>query len=84
MLKRYVKLLGNNEYLLTTKKGDYLTSSYLTKILNRIFGVNISTSMLRHIYLSEKYKNVPALADMEKTAHDMGHSVNEALRYIRH
>ena len=84
ILKRYVKILGNNEYLLTTKKGEPLTSSYLTKLLNRIFGCNISTSLLRHIYLSSKYKDIPALADMQKTAEEMGHSVTEALRYVRH
>ena len=83
ILKRYVKLLGDNEYLLTTQKNTPLTSSYLTKQLNRIFGANISTSMLRHIYLSEKYKDVPALAEMQKTAEEMGHSVTEALRYVK-
>jgi hypothetical protein len=83
MLKRYIKLLGDNEYLLTTQKNTPLTSSYLTKQLNRIFGANISTSMLRHIYLSEKYKNVPALAEMQKTAEEMGHSILEGLRYVK-
>jgi regulator of replication initiation timing len=83
ILRRYIKLLGDNEYLLTTQKNAPLSSSYLTKLLNRIFGANISTSMLRHIYLSEKYKNVPALAEMQKTAEEMGHSITEALRYVR-
>jgi len=83
ILRRYIKLLGDNEYLLTTQKNAPLSSSYLTKLLNRIFGANISTSMLRHIYLSEKYKNIPALAEMQKTAEEMGHSVTEALRYVK-
>ena len=83
ILRRYIKLLDDNEYLLTTQKNTPLSSSYLTKLLNRIFGANISTSMLRHIYLTSKYENVPALADMQKTAEEMGHSVTEALRYVK-
>jgi len=83
ILRRYIKLLGDNEYLLTTQKNTPLSSSYLTKLLNRIFGANISTSMLRHIYLTSKYENVPALAEMQKTAEEMGHSVTEALRYVK-
>ena len=83
ILRRYIKLLDDNEYLLTTQKNTPLSSSYLTKLLNRIFGANISTSMLRHIYLTSKYENVPALAEMQKTAEEMGHSVTEALRYVK-
>jgi hypothetical protein len=39
--------------------------------------------MLRHIYLSNKYKDVPALKEMKATAANMGHSIEEALKYVK-
>jgi len=57
----------------------------LSQRLNKIFdGLKISTGMLRHIYISSKLKDVPKLQELEQMAHDMGHSVSEALEYIKH
>jgi hypothetical protein len=39
--------------------------------------------MLRHIYLTNKYKDIPALSKMEEVAADMGHSVSTAMEYIK-
>jgi hypothetical protein len=39
--------------------------------------------MLRHIYLSNIYKDMPALKKMEQTAEQMGHSLNQALEYVK-
>lgn len=76
--------LNPHDYLLVDKEGKPLSNVRLTQILNRIFdGLKISTSMLRHFYLTEKLKNVPALAELEKQAHDMGHSLTEALEYVK-
>jgi len=83
ILQRYIELCCDGKYLLTTQKGNPLTSSYFTKILNKIFGCNISVSMLRHIFLTHKYKDVPKLEEMEKTAEQMGHSIMESLRYVK-
>jgi hypothetical protein len=83
ILTKYLKL-NNNEYLITDDKGNKLTNVRLTQKLNHIFGNNISTSMLRHIYLTEKLKDVPKLAELEKLAQDMGHSVSEAMEYVKH
>lgn len=51
----------------------------ITRILNKVFGKKVGSSMLRHIYLSNKYD----IADMKDTAEAMGHSVDEALRYAK-
>lgn len=83
LLNKYIKL-NPNEYLFVNDKGNKLTNVRLTQILNRIFGSKISTSMLRHIFLTEQLKNVPKLQELEKMAHDMGHSVGEALEYVKH
>jgi hypothetical protein len=48
--------------------------------LNEMFGLNISTSMLRHIYLSKKYSEVEE--NMKKDAVLMGHSANTQSQYI--
>lgn len=83
ILNKFVKL-NPHEYLLVDGKGNKLSNVRLTQILNRIFhGSAISTSMLRHIYLTEQLKDVPALEKLENLAHDMGHSVGEALEYVK-
>lgn len=83
ILNKYIKL-NPHEYLLVNDKGNKLTNVRLTQILNRIFGNKISTSMLRHIYLTDKLKDVPKLEELEKMAQEMGHSVGEALEYVKH
>lgn len=74
----------NNDYLLFDRQGRPLTNSKITLRLNRIFeGKKISSSMLRHIYLTHLYRDMPALRQMEDTAKDMGHSIDEAMRYAK-
>ena len=51
----------------------------ITRILNRIFGKKIGSSMLRHIYLSSKYN----IGDMTTDAEAMGHSLNEQRQYMK-
>ena len=47
----------------------------ITRILNKIFGKKIGSSMLRHIFLSDKYSALKD--DMAEDAAAMGHSVAE-------
>lgn len=52
---------------------------------NIAHGKKISTRVFRQAYLSNLYKDVPKLTDMEKTANAMGHSVPVALKYyVKH
>lgn len=53
----------------------------LTVILNRIFKKNIGSSMLRHMYLSNKYGNI--LEEQKEDAKNMGHSVEMQKDYIK-
>ena len=49
----------------------------LTKYLNKIFKPKkVSTTLLRKLYLSEKYPVVHNRKDMKKDAYVMGHSVS--------
>jgi integrase len=52
----------------------------ITRMLNKIFGKKVGSSMLRHIYLTGKYGN--ELDEMKKDAEAMGHSVNQQKDYI--
>jgi len=69
ILKKY-KTSGN----LLERNDKPLSSSNITKLMNRIFGKNISVSMLRNIYLTENHSEAK-----EKLINDvkmMGTSVN--------
>jgi len=89
--KQLKKVLDMAIELFDIKKGDHLilnedgqamaTSAGVTKMLNRIFRPkNISSSMLRHIYLTGKYGDVKD--EMEKDAKAMGHSVDMQRDYV--
>ena len=70
--------------MLYSSNGQKLTSPQISRMLNKIFGgKHISTDMLRHIYLSEVYKDVPPIRQMEQLASDMGHSVGTAMTYVK-
>lgn len=77
------KLFNKSDYLLVNNQGNPVTQSRIAVILNDIFGgKNISTSMLRHIYLSDKFKGVN-LQELEETAHDMGQKdIRRTLKYV--
>jgi len=83
ILKKYLAKTSGQTYLLE-RNGKPYTANQITRELNIIFGKKISTSMLRHIYLSSIYKDIPALNRMKKTAEEMGHSLKESMEYIKH
>lgn len=51
---------------------DFSSVNSITRILNKVFGKKVGSSMLRHIYLSSKYGNVSK--EMKEDAKIMGHS----------
>ena len=57
-------------------------STEITKILNKIFNKKISSSMLRNIFLTDKYSGV--IDELKKETSAMSTSVNTALNnYIK-
>ena len=53
----------------------------ITRVLNKVFGRRVGSSMLRHIYLSSKYGDVH---EQQKTdAEMMGHSTTQQKDYIK-
>jgi integrase len=84
IIDRWTSLNPHDYLLMNTRQTGKITPTQLTNMLYQFFGKNISTSMLRHIYLSNVYKDVPALLDMEKRASDMGNSIKETFEtYVK-
>ena len=85
ILGKYLKKLPEEqEYLIFNTKGGRLSNAALTQMLNVMFGKKIGTSMLRHIFLSDKFKDVPKLTELEETARELGHSVGQMMEYVKH
>lgn len=82
-LKLLNKVCSESEYLLIDNKCGKLTPTKITQRLNAIFGKKASINILRHSFLSEKYKNMPSLVDLQQEATAMGHSLTEHLEYIK-
>ena len=86
IIKRYQiikeEYLGRQEpYLLMNlrNKKPMLNTNTLTKYLNKIFfPKNISTTILRKVYLSEKYPITHSMTEMELDAACMGHDITTA------
>ena len=70
-------------YLLCDSHNSKLTPVKLNQRLNKMFGKKVSCNMLRHSFLTEKYKDIPALTQLQEISKDMGHSVMEALQYVK-
>ena len=70
------------DYLIVNKLGKHVLQNYIAKTLTRIFDKNVSSGMLRHSYLTNKFGSVD-LKDLEQTTKDMGNSqVSRTLSYV--
>ena len=84
VLKMYLKyhpLSKSAQFpLLVDYDSKPLTSvNAITRILNRIFKKKVGSSMLRHIYITQKFGDV--IEEQKKTAEEMGHSTEEQKSY---
>ena len=74
---------NKSDYLLVNSVGKQVAGSKIALWLNEIFGKRISTSMLRHIYLTHKFGNVN-LKELKDTAEDIGNSgIERMLKYVQ-
>lgn len=85
MLKKFKKV-SDNEYLIyNVSNGKPLSSSQFTKKLNKIYGPNIGIDAIRSVYLSDLYKGLPKLKELEEIADNMGNTINSQLKYyVKH
>lgn len=82
--KTLKKFIDKNpyDYLIVNNVGKPVLQNHITKILNRLFDKNVSSSLLRHSYMTHKFGDVN-LKDLEKTTEDMGNSqVQRSLAYV--
>ncbi len=76
------KTFNKSDYLLVNTAGNPITQSKIAYWLNEIFGKNISSGMLRHIFISDKYKGVN-LAELKSDAYALGQSrIERTLAYV--
>lgn len=76
-------LKNPNEYLIVNSLGNKIEQPKINLYLNNIFGKNIGSSMLRHIFLTQKYGDVD-LMDIKATTEMMGNSeIDRTLKYVR-
>lgn len=66
-----------------TKYGDLEieNSNEITRRLNSVLGKRIGASMMRHIFLTEKFGSV--IDEMEDTAKQMAHSTSQQKEYVK-
>jgi len=83
ILNKYLKRIGDQTYFIFDTSGQQINKPAFTQTLNRMYGKNISTSMLRHIYLSDLHKHTPPLKQMNEIAEAMGHSVVMGMEYAK-
>ena len=77
VLNIYLKYNNDKEYLIYDTKGQPMKPNGLTKYLNKIFSPsgksNISSNMIRHIFISEKFGG-PQLDEKKMIADKMMHN----------
>jgi integrase len=83
LMKKYIKF-NNYDYMLVDTNGEQLSSVKLNQRINKLFdNKKVGVNIFRHSFLSEKYKDVPALNEIIETAKEMGHTPIEALQYVK-
>jgi hypothetical protein len=73
------KTLSSIPFLVGADGTPITADNSITRVLNKIFGKNIGSSMLRHIYLSSKYD----INSMKADADGMAHSVSQQKEYLK-
>lgn len=77
LIKRWIDITENIYLLINIRDKNPMKKNGLTKYLNKIFKPKkVSTTLLRKLYLSEKYPVVHDRKDMKKDAYVMGHSLS--------
>jgi len=62
-------------FLISPKGEPLVAVNSITRILNKVFGKKVGSSMLRHIFITDKFGEVKE--EMAADAQAMGHSVDE-------
>lgn len=72
---------GFAPFLVSHDGKPFVAVNSITRVLNKIFGKKVGSSMLRHIFLSDKYGKT--LDEQKEDSLAMGHSLNQQREYIK-
>ena len=82
IIKGKIKKTTNEPFLVYFNSTPFNSVNSITRILNKTFGKNIGSSMLRHSRQSSKYGEV--IKEMAEDAKDMGHTLQTQIQdYIK-
>ena len=87
-IRRWLKYNDSGFFLTNASGRAPINPNGITKLLTTLFqeqtGKSISTSMIRHIYLSDKYKGeIEKQREKMKDSHAMGHSLQMQMDYVK-
>lgn len=83
IIKKWLKLNQTEHLIYNPKNSQPFTSSAFTKKINSLFGGNIGIDQLRSIYITNLYKDIPAMNHLEEQAKMMGNSVSSSMLYYK-
>lgn len=83
IVKRWLALTkGISEWFFFDNNANQLSVSQLGARIEKILGDGRGINIIRHIYITDKVlANAPLLQELEQTAADMGHSLQEQQLY---
>ena len=81
VLKKWLKI-NPSDYVLVSTHMNPLSSSQITRMLNLMFGKQVSVNMLR-TYFDQLLQGHAKLTDIQNVASKMGHDVSTALEYVK-
>jgi hypothetical protein len=82
VLKRWMEV-HKDDWLLTDSRGAPSSQVKLNSLIQKVFGrKGLSVNILRHSFISSQvHPNLKSLSVLKEIASEMGHSMEEALRY---
>lgn len=83
ILTKWAEKNPHDSLLMNYHQKGSINATQLTQLLHGFFGKPISTSLLRHIYLTHLHKGTPAIKEMAETATNMAHSIPQQLDYVK-
>jgi hypothetical protein len=83
IIRKWSEVNPHDSLLMNYNQKGSMNQTQLNVLLHEFFGKPISTSLLRHIYLTHLHEKTPALKQMEETANNMAHSITQQLEYVK-
>lgn len=87
ILKKYCKFLKDGDYLFVNKEGQVLSTNAYGKRLKKFYldryQKTVGASLLRVIYLTKKYRDIPCLKELKSNSKLMMHDFNTGMLYYK-